>query len=67
MTKRETRYFKRIRKEKFFGRIGNIVDCYLLTHLKIQQLRSKMVVGKPIEELELIKDFHKQELELQML
>ena len=67
MTKRETRYFKRIRKEKLFGRIGGIVDSYILVCLKMQQLRSKMVVGKPIEELELIKDFHKQELELQML
>lgn len=61
MTKREYRYITKIKGEKFWRRIANVSGSYILTCLKIKQLKAKTL--PPSAQLEIHLKYTESEIE----
>ena len=64
MTKRELKYFKRKRVDRFWGKLFNATNAYQIAYLKIQQLKHKMMQSS--EQLESYLKYAESELEKQL-
>lgn len=64
MTKREFKYLRAKKVDRFWGKLFNAASAYQVTLLKIQQLKYKML--QPSEQLESYLKFTEMELEKQL-